>query len=1288
MVFDGYWDYQNLDITVDPTQPEFLTGLDQWLQLGLIQDEQVRELCQTYLSCPLTQSIAVETSDQSQVEDKISVSLTPQRIFSTVTTPVKRVGYLAQNMVQAFREELSIRWLLFLGVFLVVTSSGLLAASQWQQLSSLGVYGMLWLYTLTFWGVGKWVSQKSNLSLTAKTLQVLVCLLVPINFWAMDSLLFDANWWELILLAIASISLITIFVQFRREFQSWLTIINILLLSYLHWGWEYSSSFPLIAIYGGTVTTVVILHFLRMSQTTTQYSLDLDKGFIIYGLFLLLLRGILYPEIYPQQLGLAIGISGWLLQQKQVAFRNLLTSVLEISGIVLLFLGWLVGVKEIFPWQSTIVAGLGINVFNQRLHRDWRRRDLLAIFLIGIEWFFLILRLLPVELLQSIIQESVPVSNIQDKIYFFYRFILFPYVIFFAIFTSWINYKSQPKLSQFKNYLIFLITVVLGILDVKDPLWRWIDLGLSTAMFAYLSHYQNFQKNFLTYLINICGILTICCFFYWYFPNLSWISWAKILLILMVVSLIISLAKLPGLKIYHQSSRYLGLILGGISYTFLWTAVETFLSTNNSQTVVFWWLLTPLTLTGIGIIYQTERKKRRRALFLSNYSLILFQALTFWQPNLRLISLIISAFLILINSYFFRDPFAAKTQIGFTISIIIFAILENSQGLWVDLLTFRFIFLNYIFNIVFLGLISQGLKRLHHNSFAVIYAKAMNQWVVFLSVILLSKITFINSVILFKNNHFFSINWQHIISIFIALIATAYSYKKTSNFWVMCATIWALELLIISSALWIGTTKFIIALINLSFGLIILKFIHPSQPVSLQILPLFFAVMAVIWRIGIFTPYTGLITLAVGIIIARVDYCFHQEKIGTYIGLGLITIGIQEGVIYHLLQGVGGTLQNQLLILGLITAIFALLYRLFDWVLGLLGYRHFLDLSLAQIQQVAHIHWAIATLLKTIGVAWVAITLLTTKTNPYLNPINVSLSLVLSSYAFVQGRDPDMINTNANSRAEFLKKVWIYLGFLDIASTLIFSRLIWRKLASFDGYYAGIVVIIALFVYYIPWENLGWKAESWQRVSLCLPSLLALVTTQQIAYTSLLLVAVFYLQIGVNQNNLRWSYISLGFINWAIIRFCYDHQLINPLNIALIIGLSILYVAQVEPIFRDKSRDKLRHYLRLLGIGIINFTTVIFYHNLGWLSLGISFFTISLGLGFKIRAFLYSGTIAFIVIILSQLIMISLDNSFGKWLIGLGLGIILIAIAAIFEHKKQKIMIVWQNWKEAFKQWL
>ncbi|MEA5510157.1 hypothetical protein VB715_10325 [Crocosphaera sp. UHCC 0190] len=1291
MISDPSSSQKNLNINIDATNPAFLQGLDHWLQLELISEQQVKEICETHLCCSLPKSAIVTSGEDKKMVEVTSLSFTPQAILSALTSSLQQFSYFIKEIGQGFREELSVRWLLFLGVFLVVTSSGLLAATQWQNLPNFLQYIILWGYTLSFWGMGYRTTKKHHLRLTSKTLTAISWLLIPINFWAMDSLQLGDNWAELVLSIIASTSLINILVSYSKRHHRWLIFINILILSCLNWGWNFTN-FPLLAIYSAILTTVLILRFLRIPHTVTRYSLDLEKGFIVYNLFVLLLRGIFITHLPVKELSLGIGILGWLLQRKKPLITYSFTPFLEVIGIVLLFCGWLAGIKESWPWQSTIVSCLAIHFFSQRLRRNWQKRDLFAIFMIGLQGLFLLDRLWPLVLRQQMLEWAANISNTAKFAPAIYSIIFFPYVVIFAIFTQWIYRKSQPKLGQFGDYLILIMTIVLSGIAFVNPLWRSLDLLLSTATLIYLSRHPSPIRFLLIYITNICGILGICAFIYWRFPSFSTSQWSQVFLGLMCLLWLIANINIPRLKIYQNSSRYLGFILGGLSYLLLWPNLESFLNNGIPQPVVLWWFLTPLALTGVAITNFKGYKKRRRAAFLSTYSLILAQSLTLWQPYIRLIGLGIGAVLMLVNSYFFLNPFAARIQIGFTISLGIFSLWQTFEGNLIEFLDFPGTILDDGFLLMALWGLSRWLQRFHH-PLAIIYTKATNSWGILACLVLLFRFSLIGFLIIFDSHSAISSTWQHLVAPSIIIIMIIFCHGKNLNNWAICGITWALELLIIHSILLGEFAWFKISIINLIIaGLTLIitqklscKFPSLSSIISFQLLPLFFAIFSILWRLNYFSYYTGLITIVAALIGVGVGCRFPQQKVYSYLSFSLLTLGVYEWLIYGIIKDSEINLLNRLLLIALITAIIALIYRVSAWIVGLKGYQTFLNLRLEEISIIAHIHWGIASSLKTVVIASAAITFLLTDVTPYLNPINVSISLILSFYAFIQGRDQN--NITRASQTFVFKDLWVYIGLIDMISTFIFMRLIWRELSVFDSAYAGIFGIIAFVIYYLPWGKLGWNAQPWKQISLLIPSLLALITTRDISYESLLLVAIFYLQVGINQNNLRWSYISLGFVDWAIIRFLYENQLLNDLTISLVIGSFILHIAQFDSSFRHGLNPKKRYFLRLLGMGIINITALVFYQTSGIIPLLISLGTITWGLGLKIKAFLYVGTITFMLTVLYQLIVLSVEYAPLKWFLGLGLGILLIILAAIFEKGRNKILSLWQTWKDAFRQW-
>ena len=101
----------DIEIRVSASQPELLSGLEQWLQLDLISQAQVKKLARYYLSCTLPEPKAIEPATKAIPE--------PQPAVVQAASP-----NLMARVWQGFLDELSIRWLLFLGIFLVIISSG------------------------------------------------------------------------------------------------------------------------------------------------------------------------------------------------------------------------------------------------------------------------------------------------------------------------------------------------------------------------------------------------------------------------------------------------------------------------------------------------------------------------------------------------------------------------------------------------------------------------------------------------------------------------------------------------------------------------------------------------------------------------------------------------------------------------------------------------------------------------------------------------------------------------------------------------------------------------------------------------------------------------------------------------------------------------------------------------------------------------------------------------------------------------------------------------------------
>ncbi|MDB9333108.1 DUF2157 domain-containing protein, partial [Nodularia spumigena CS-591/04] len=134
-------------------------------------------------------------------------------------------------------------------------------------------------------------------------------------------------------------------------------------------------------------------------------------------------------------------------------------------------------------------------------------------------------------------------------------------------------------------------------------------------------------------------------------------------------------------------------------------------------------------------------------------------------------------------------------------------------------------------------------------------------------------------------------------------------------------------------------------------------------------------------------------------------------------------------------------------------------------------------------------------------------------------------------------------------------------------------------------------------------------------------------------------------------------------------------------------GLSLLYIAQVDPLLRLPNYKTARHTLRLLGCGFICGWAILFHQQTALIPGVFSLIAIFAGLGLKTRAFLYLGTATFLITSVYHLVIFSFSYPFLKWIVGLLVGIILISIAANVETRRNQINTLLRNISDELKQW-
>ena len=134
-------------------------------------------------------------------------------------------------------------------------------------------------------------------------------------------------------------------------------------------------------------------------------------------------------------------------------------------------------------------------------------------------------------------------------------------------------------------------------------------------------------------------------------------------------------------------------------------------------------------------------------------------------------------------------------------------------------------------------------------------------------------------------------------------------------------------------------------------------------------------------------------------------------------------------------------------------------------------------------------------------------------------------------------------------------------------------------------------------------------------------------------------------------------------------------------------GISLICLSWIEPACRRREGKPLRHYLRLLGTGIIGGAALWLDHQTGIIPGIFSLIAILVGLALRIRAFLYIGTFTFVVDVFYQLVILIFDYPLLKWIVGLLVGLSLLSIAGSFETRRAQLNVLLQNWLAQLQEW-
>lgn len=1243
-------------IQVDSTNPRLLEGLDVWLNLGLLSDRQVRQIGELYLSDPLPKKSVTSGNNQRVLTEKI----TPKRF---VSQPPWQFPTFATDLVTSLKSELSVRWLLFLGLFLVIVSSGVLAASQWEKFPATGQYLILLAYTLAFWGASLWGSQQSRLPVTAEALKLVTLLLIPLNFWAMDGLKLWLSPLGLFTIAIAALALTLLTLTFYRnlgQFQRRF-LCNHLGLSYLNWGWQIPG-FPLIAVYLGIIITgfLTIANPPPTSSSPANPKIDF-KIVVIYLLTLLFGRAIFVANVEISQLGLALGIfAGFLYISSSL--------ILHRSSYFILLLGWLVTVFT-QPGQAFLVSGIGVGIFSHHLLKYWQRRDLAAIFGFGLSMVALVGRLIPPELRKTAITVGVEVTSAQDSPWALLSLTWFPYLIFMGVVTDWIYHRPQRKVAELGDFLSLGFGGFLTCLSLSNPALRSLNLLASTLTLAMVISRRQPLKPPVVLATHLLGLVTIANLVYWQFPNLVLEDWAIILLVLMVGEFLLFTVNSPVATVIRKDALYLGILLSGISYILFLINFDFY--TPQSSTIA--WLITPLGLTYVAT--QTRESKQKKAVILSIIACGLVQVLTLFNPQIHLWSLGLTIVFMVVNTHILKTLFSSVFTVGLGLAFLFLSVKDlvtvegwlmflslTIAGLWV----FRFILFRY------------GVAQ---SKIAQLYQKAFDGWAMTFLGFELFIIT-LNSfgVLLDKIPRNFTLTSTLIILI-AALIFRGLDLGNSQKIarsgfspWIFYSLAWSVELLVVEILISGSQSLVSLAVANIILGLTTQllgnwwqrQYQIEKLPNPWQIIPIIYGILALVFRVQTFANWTGLISLGFALILIGIGRRNISAKPLVYLGLIGVSVSTYEILFYQINTQ---PLTAQWIAFATLGTSLMYGYRILSpWLTG------YLRISEAAIKNIAHLHWLISSLLLSVVIL--------SPINPQLL-LTIGTSVLLIRYALFQGR----YNSNLDPA-----ETWVYMGLIQAAGLVIYLQHLIDSSNFLIPWLGSLVSILSYFFYILPWNTWGWPVRPWKRAAIILPiitligSHFILQPEQQLTwYLSVFFGTFFYIVLAQFTRNIRLTYLSLILISFTF----YDWLGLTDdiFILTLPISCSLLYFSQVEPSLKlEKNRD-LRHGLRVLGSGLFCGTSLSNFQGTGILPGILSLVTIFVGLGLRIRAFLYIGTAIFLVNIVNQLMILNSVYSFIKWIILFILGVILMWVAANFETRREQLITLWNNWIAELQTW-
>lgn len=1293
-----------VDLETEAANVHLLQELDRWICLGLISEGQVislgRKLCSPI---PI-----VDQAPAAEIPVATDATPTQPGVVPAVSSGRPFFSRFKSHLVQSFLAEVSVLWLLFLGVFLVVVSSGVLAASQWQSFSTVGQYAILLVYTVAFGGASLWTAGQAKLQTTAQMLKAATLLLIPLNLWMMDALgLVNASVGlaSMGLAALASIGLSVLTLVLAPQKK---TGFNLLGLSWLHWGWSFGP-WPLVAVYLGTLGSAANLW---ASPTTAAEKVEEGSRptpqfvgvLVAIALLMLLVRSLWIAQVPITQLGLAIGICGWMLcRLRQYPLWPQL-------GAGLMLLGWLVSVEQ-QPLQSMGISGLAGWLLVQQLQRQPQERNqlrtLTALWLVGLQTCGLMWLTLPIGLRQILLMTVGKLSAEPVSALNFVGVWLYGYVGLMLLGARQFKRRGQAAWALLSEHLALGISIVLVFCTLPHPQSFLCTLSLMglTLTLGTIIRLRSSATNWLIYGTHSAAVLTVLSGIYVVsMPLGGWSDpqWAMVFLGLTTVEWLASVATQRYPK-WRQSALYLGIGLSVMAYSLLLNHWGSWITLS--------WLVVPTVLSWLVYRPQWATERSQLATILTGLALG-GQLLLISSWQMATVVFGIGAGLLFLHSC--RWP----TQRALPVLAVGFAVGGgHTAAIWLWLMArvwpvnIAQLFLVMALVASTLSILARSLKR-QTRPLLKAYGAASRGWSRAVAIALslgltliilwsygLSKLSYGDAREIFLDAE---VLLRYGAAATTLLLARFFTERRLANldYWELAYE--AGLLVTLGLSLWhqeistptIGTAMVALGLCSQLLGTVRATRKQLVYPTSWHYIPLAYGALGVGLSHMSFTPATGLSALVVGVVTLAISSRQNDLHRLSYGGLGLLSLGIYERVIYRMLQVSGGEPGDGLTLLALVGGAIALVY-----LLGQRWIQRYSKLTTAEISVVSLLHWLMATALASMAMGFGH-----SRTGLWLW---LGVSGLLTLYAGLRGNyrwfpihktdptDPeDSQDIDLGSmHHSYQQWTWSSLIIATIAIPYGITQLL-PNLTLLREWGALLACGLSLIIHRLPWPRWGWPLRPWQRMALSWPMLAILLSMTAMATQSLLLVGAFYAVMAKQMRAVRLSYLSLGLLNWSLWRYFMAQGWLTPLGFSTMIGISALYVLEIDPRWQPIPARQERHRLRSLATLLIGLTAIFQAETAASMTIGmiglsllISFGFISLGLITRVRAYLYVGTLTFVLQILRTITLFISTDGRLLWAIGIVLGITLIWVAATFEARRAQIGELLSQWSNMLQNW-